>query len=124
VSLADLLAAAASSPLLLAFLVVLGGLVWAIERLSGANGPLTRGFRAWQDRELRRLRRERAVREEQRAARQEDADARVAELESEVDWLREQLRRTRAGQPEQPPTTEPIPGRHRRNSTRPPVPPR
>lgn len=120
----DLLTAAASSPLLLAFLVVLGGLVWAVERLSGTNGPLTRVLRAWQERELRRLRRERAVQAEQRAARQEDADARVAELEAEVDWLREQLRRTRAGVPEQPPATEPIPGRHRRNSARPPVPPR
>lgn len=123
-SLAELLGAAAGSPLLLAFLVILGGSVWAIERLSGANGPLTRALRAWQERELRRLRRERAVDAERRARAQEQEDARVAELEREVEWLREQLRRSRAGLVEQRPTTEPIPGRHRRNSARPPVPPR
>jgi predicted RNase H-like nuclease (RuvC/YqgF family) len=120
----ELLTAAASSPLLLAFLVVLGGLVWAVERLSGANGPLTRAIRAWQERELRRLRRERALREEQRAARQEESDARVVELEREIEWLREQLDRARSGRPELHPATEPIPSRHRRNSARPPVPPR
>jgi hypothetical protein len=122
VSLGDLIGAAAGSPVLLAFLVVVGGLVWAIERLANANGPLTRLVRLWQDRELRRLRRERALQAEQRAARQESTSARVAELEDEVEWLREQLHRTRAGQPEQPPATEPIPGR--RNSARHRTPPR
>jgi hypothetical protein len=118
----DLLLSAAEEPVLLAVLVIAGFVVWAIERLSGANGPLTRAVQAWQERELRRLRRERAVQVEQRAVRQEAADARVAELEDEVEWLREQLRRVRTGQPAQPPSTEPIPGRHRRNSARPPVP--
>jgi hypothetical protein len=114
----DLLLSAAEEPVLLAILVVAAFAVWAIERLSGANGPLTRAIRAWQERELRRLRRERAVQAEQRATRQEAADARVAELESEVAWLREQLRRARAGQPSQGPDTSPL----RRNSARPPPP--
>lgn len=121
-NLPELLQAASGSPLLLAVLVIGGFLVWAIERLADADGPVTRLVRAWQERELRRLRRDRAVQAEQRAAREEQADARVAALESEVEWLREQLTRARAGQPEQPPNTEPIPGR--RNSARPPVPPR
>lgn len=121
-SLTELLAAAAGSPFLLAFLVILGGTVWAVERLSGANGPLTRGVRAWQERELRRLRRERAVHAEQRATRQEQADARVAELEAEVEWLREQLRRARTGRPELHPDTEPMRAAGRRNSARPPAP--
>ncbi len=116
----DLLLSAAEEPLLLAILVVGGFVVWAVERLSGANGPLTRAVRAWQDRELRRLRRERAVQAEQRAARQEQADARVTELETEVEWLREQLQRARRGEPSQGPDTSPL----RRNSARPPVPPR
>jgi hypothetical protein len=116
----DLLLSAAEEPVLLAVLVVGLFLVWAIERLSGANGPLTRAVRAWQERELRRLRRERAVQAEQRAARQEATDARVAELEREVDWLREQLQRARRGEPSQGPDTSPL----RRNSARPPLPPR
>jgi hypothetical protein len=124
VTFSELLQAASGSPFL-ASVVVLGGFaVWAVERLSGANGPLTRAFRAWQDRELRRLRRERALDEERRAGEQARVDARVAELEDEVAWLREQLRRARTGEPPQPPATEPIGGAHRRNSARPPVPPR
>jgi hypothetical protein len=114
----DLLLSAAEEPVLLAFVVVSGFAVYAIERLAGANGPLTRAVRAWQERELRRLRRERAVQAEQRAARQEQADARVAELEGEVEWLREQLRRARRGEPSQGPDTSPL----RRNSARPPPP--
>jgi hypothetical protein len=88
----SLLAAVQDSPLLLAFLVVLGGLVWATERLSGTDGPLTRLVRAWQDRELHRLRRERALAAEQRASVQETKDARVRELEAEVEWLEGELR--------------------------------
>jgi hypothetical protein len=120
----ELLDGAKDSPLLLAVLVIGGFVVWAIERLSGANGPLTRALQAWQERELRRLRRERAVAEERRAGEQAREDARVAELESEVAWLREQLARRRRGEPEQPPDTEPLRRADRRNSARPPVPPR
>jgi len=104
----DLLLSAAKEPVLLAVLVVGGFLVWAAERLSGANGPLTRGVRAWQERELRRLRRERAVEDERRARERAGRDFRVAELEAEVGWLREQLRRAREGRPLQPPDTEPL----------------
>jgi hypothetical protein len=116
----DLLLSAAEEPLLLAVLVVGGFAVWAVERLSGANGPLTRAVRAWQERELRKLRRERAVDEERRRAARADRDARVDELEGEVEWLREQLRRARSGRPSQGPETSPL----RRNSARPPPPPR
>jgi hypothetical protein len=105
----DLLAAAADSPLLLAILVIGGFVVWAIEHLAGANGPITRGVRAWQDRELRRLQREADLQTARRRAVQESDDARVAELLDEVAWLREQLRRTRRGEPDLPPDTEPIP---------------
>jgi hypothetical protein len=83
----DLLKAAADSPLLLTFLVVLGGGVWAAEKLGGVNGPISRAVRAWQNRELRRLERERLLADRRRELR----DARIADLESEVAWLREQL---------------------------------
>ncbi len=116
----DLLLSAAEEPLLLAVVVIVGLAVWAVERLSGANGPLTRAVRAWQERELRRIRRERAVEDERRAIERAGRDARVAELETEVDWLREQLQRARRGEPSQGPDTSPL----RRNSARPPLPPR
>jgi hypothetical protein len=83
----DLLTAAANSPLLLTFLVVLGGAVWAVEKLGGVNGPASRAFRAWQERELRKLERQRRT----VTSRRELRDARIADLESEVAYLREQL---------------------------------
>lgn len=83
----DLLKAAAESPLLLTFLVVLGGGVWAVEKLGGVNGPISRAVRAWQERELRRLERDRLVENRRRELR----DARIADLESEVAYLRGQL---------------------------------
>lgn len=120
----DLLKAAADSPLLLAFLVILGGGVWAVEKLGGVNGPISRAVRAWQGRELRKLERERLVVDRRRELR----DARVADLESEVAWLRDQLDdrrpepiRARVVHPVLPPprrepATAPIPGA--RNSAR------
>jgi hypothetical protein len=120
----ELLAAASGSPLLLAIVVVGGFAVWAVERLAGVDGPVTRAVRAWQQRELRRLQREANLSAARRQLAQVADDARVAELEDEVAWLREQLRRTRRGEPELPPDTEPIPGIGRRNSPRRPPPPR
>jgi hypothetical protein len=120
----ELLAAAVDEPLLLAILVVGGFLVWAVERLAGVNGPVTRAVRAWQERELRRLQREADLSTARRRIAQENEDARVAELEDEVAWLREQLRRRRDGEPELPADTEPIPRQGRRNSARRPPPPR
>lgn len=125
----DLLKAAAGSPLLLTVLVAVGALVWLAEKLGGVDGPLTRLVRAWQEREVRRLRRQRAVVAERRAL----DDARVAELADEVAWLRARLgeyedtaRRSpqirRSIPPQREPETAPIPGR--RNSARPQVPAR
>lgn len=109
----DLLKAAADSPLLLAFLVVGGFAVWAIEKLGSVNGPLSRAFAAWQRRELRRI----------EAARARD-DARVVDLESEVAYLRAQLDARSLPDrtvhpirtPRREPVTAPIPGA--RNSAR------
>lgn len=120
----DLVAAAADSPLLLAVLVIGGFVVWAVERLAGVNGPITRAVRAWQERELRRLQREADLSAARRRVARETEDARVAELEDEVEWLREQLRRRRRGEPELPADTEPIPTQGRRNPGRHRPPPR
>jgi hypothetical protein len=122
--LTDLLAAAVDSPLLLAILVVGGFAVWAVERLAGVNGPITRAVVAWQERELRRLQREADLSAARRRIAQDAEDARVAELEDEVAWLREQLRRARRGEPELPADTEPIRTQGRRNSGRHRPPPR
>lgn len=120
----DLLRAAVDEPILLAILVVGGFLVWAVERLAGVDGPVTRAVRAWQERELRRLQREADVSSARRRIERDAEDARVAELEDEVEWLREQLRRARRGEPELPADTEPIPTQGRRNSPRHRPPPR
>jgi hypothetical protein len=121
----DLLKAAAGSPLLLTAIVVVGALVWIVEKLGGVDGPLTRFVRAWQEREVRRLRRQQTVVRERRTL----DDARVADLTDEVEWLRARLRHYEpAGPPVLPPPrdpapeTTPIPGR--RNSARPRVPAR
>jgi hypothetical protein len=58
-----------------------------VEKLGGVNGPISRAVRAWQERELRRLERDRLV----EARRRELRDARIADLESEVAYLRGQL---------------------------------
>ena len=90
----ELLDAVKGSPLLLAFIVVGGFLVYAVEKLGGLDGPITRAVRAWQDRELNRLRREALLRAEQaRIEREADAVERAREgetvrrLRAEVDWL-------------------------------------
>jgi len=83
----ELLDAVKGSPLLLAFLVVGGFLVYAVEKLGGLDGPITRGVRAWQDRELNRLRREALLRAEQRKLDAEQESAVVAGLRTEVEWL-------------------------------------
>jgi hypothetical protein len=130
----DLLKAAAGSPLLLTCLVVAGALVWVVEKLGGVDGPLTRLVRAWQNREVRRIRRQQQLVRERRAL----DDARVADLSDEVDYLRRRLRQYEDRTPRRPvtspgrhtvppprtggPETAPIPGR--RNSARPEVPAR
>jgi hypothetical protein len=125
----DLLKAAAGSPLLLTCLVVAGALVWVVEKLGGVDGPLTRLVRAWQEREVRRIRRQQQLVRERRAL----DDARVADLADEVDYLRRRLARYEDATPRRPvtspgahalppprgPQTAPIPGR--RNSARPEV---
>lgn len=62
----ELLTAVKGSPLLLALLVGGWFAVYAVERLGGLDGPVSRLLRAWRDRELTRLRREALVRAEQR----------------------------------------------------------
>ena len=121
---AELLAAAVDSPLLLAILVIGGFIVFAVERLADVDGPVTRAVQAWQQRELRRLQRDADLSVARRRITQEAEDARVAELEDEVAWLREQLRRARRGEPELPADTEPIRTQGRRNSGRHRPPPR
>jgi hypothetical protein len=83
----ELLDAVKGSPLLLAFIVVGGFLVYAVEKLGGLDGPITRALRAWQDRELNRLRREALLRAEQRKLDTEQESAVIARLRAEVAWL-------------------------------------
>lgn len=90
----ELLAAAKDSPFLLAALIVLAAVVWTVEKLGALNGPMTRTWTAWQNRELNKLRREAVYRAERRriAAEEEqgqvaDLNRRLVDLRAEVDWL-------------------------------------
>ena len=121
----ELLDAVKGSPLLLAFLVVGGFLVYAVERLGGLDGPVSRALRAWQDRELRALRREAMVRAEQRRIeaeergdRERDLLAQLAQARRERDAALAQLAqhppRPRHSGPDEGPPTNPL----RRESAR------
>lgn len=91
----ELLDAVKGSPFLLAFLVILGAVVWAAEKIGGVNGPVTRAWNSWQNRELNRIRREallraerRKIAEEERSGQVADLSAQVAALRAETSWLR------------------------------------
>lgn len=83
-----LLAAAKGSPLLLGGLIVLGALIYAVEKLGGINGPITRMWDAWQNRKLNGLRREALLRAERRRIAQEEETGRIADLSAQIDGLR------------------------------------
>jgi hypothetical protein len=90
----DVLDAAKGSPFLLAGLVIFGALVYGAEKLGGVNGPMTRAWAAWRNRELNRLRREALLRAERaKIAREEqtgvvgDLVRQVERLQAEVTWL-------------------------------------
>lgn len=84
----DLLTAVKGSPLLLAFVVVLAALIYAIEKLGGLDGPMTRLWGAWQNRELNRLHRESLLRAERRRMEAEEDAERMADLAAKVERLR------------------------------------
>lgn len=84
----ELLNAVKGSPLLLAFIVVAGFLVYAVEKLGGVNGPISRAVAAWQNRELNKLRREALLRAERRRIEAEGESEQMRALRTEVEWLR------------------------------------
>jgi len=95
----EVLAAVSGNPFLLAIVVLVIAAVWLIEKVGGVNGPLTRLWTAWTNRELNRLRREALVRAERRKlAQQETASElgglqdRLAELEENARWQRDRDR--------------------------------
>jgi len=90
----ELLEAVKGSPFLLAALVIIAAVVWAAEKLLALQGPMTKLWRAWTDRELNRLKREAALRAERRRIAIEEEQGRVADLSrqlaevrGEVQWL-------------------------------------
>ena len=112
-----LLSHAQESPLLLAVLVGAGGVLAFIERVFALTGPVTKVAQWWQGRELARLKREALLRAECRRIEEEERSHREAALAEENAWLREQLRRARAGRYVPEPDTSPA-----RNRARPAVP--
>lgn len=92
----ELLDAVKGSPLLLAFVVVIAALVYAVEKLGGVNGPISRAVAAWQNRELNKLRREALYRAERRRIDAEAEGEQVRDLRTEVGWLRHEAADYRA----------------------------
>jgi hypothetical protein len=113
----SLLGFAQDSPLLLAVLVGAGGVLATVERVFALTGPITKVAHWWQGRELARLKREALLRAERRRIQDEERSHREAVLTEENAWLREQLRRARAGSYDPEPDTSPA-----RNRARPQVP--
>lgn len=92
-----LLDAAKDTPWLLSTLVVGLGVVYLAERLFALSGPITKVLDWWRGRTLTKLRREALIRAEQRriereerAAEAADLSHRLADLQAEVEWLREE----------------------------------
>lgn len=84
----DLFNAAKGSPLMFAALFLLGVGVYLTEHLCGVNGPLTRLWAAWNDRELRRLRRDALVLAERRSIQAAEERGRVGDLTQQLADLR------------------------------------
>lgn len=99
----DLLQYAAGSPFLLLLLVVLGAVLYTLERVFALSGPTSALVRWWQGRELAKLKREaelraarRAIQAEEESALLRDLRTQLAELEENVGRLREERRRREA----------------------------
>lgn len=83
-------------PWLVAALVILAAVVWAVEKVAGLSGPLTALGRTWSNRELRKLRREALIRAERRRITAEEEAALVAHLRTEVADLAAEVARLRS----------------------------
>lgn len=68
---------------------------YALERLTGLAGPVSRAANWWRERELRKLRWEVRLRAERRRIEQEEEGARLAALREEVAWLKAEVARLR-----------------------------
>lgn len=84
----EFLDAVKGSPLLLAVVVLIGGLVYLVEKLGGIDGPITRLYRAWHNRELAKIKRDALLRAERRRLELADEDDKMAVLRADVMWLR------------------------------------
>jgi hypothetical protein len=92
----ELLAAAADFPVLVAALVVVGGLLYLAERLFALSGPMSKLVSAWRNRELARLRRDALVRAEKRRLQMEEESAVMADLRAQVQELTGEVARLRS----------------------------
>jgi pimeloyl-ACP methyl ester carboxylesterase len=92
----ELLAAAADFPVLVAALVVIGGLLYLAERLFALSGPMSRLVRSWRNRELARLRRDALIRAEKRRLQMEEESAVMADLRAQVRELTGEVARLRS----------------------------
>lgn len=92
----DLLHYAQGSPFLFFAILVLGALLYAVEKLAGLSGPASALVRWWQGRELTKLRREAELRAERRRIQLEEESALMADLRAQVAELTREVGRLRS----------------------------
>jgi hypothetical protein len=91
----ELLGAAKDFPVLLVALIVIGGTLYAAERVFALSGPITKLVSAWRNRELARLRREALLRAERRRLQLEEENAVMADLRTQLTDLTREVGRLR-----------------------------
>jgi hypothetical protein len=91
----ELLGAAKDFPVLLVALIVIGGTLYAAERVFALSGPITKLVSAWRNRELARLRREALLRAERRRLQLEEENAVMADLRTQLADLTREVGRLR-----------------------------
>jgi hypothetical protein len=91
----ELLGAAKDFPVLLVALIVIGGTLYAAERVFALSGPITKLIDAWRNRELARLRREALLRAERRRLQLEEENAVMADLRTQLTDLTREVGRLR-----------------------------
>lgn len=83
------------NPLVFAAIMGLGAYMTLSKRLAEVKGPIGAAARWWTGREERRIERGQKVWRAKQIVHDERTDARVADLMEQVEYLREELKKTR-----------------------------
>lgn len=79
------------SPVVLVPVLIVAAYMAASKRLAQISGPIGAVARWWNSRQVEKVKRERALWSEQHARDLEENSAELAQLRTDVDWLRHEL---------------------------------